>query len=446
MRRVGYLVSVLTILLVSPGSVLAQTPQQEEVNFRSQGIIHFDTQLTTSACNIPGQSAFGGGSILWPADLDPEWIRLWTQMGAEYNIDPKLIAAVYTAEHSGTYPPTTGDGGTAAQGGWQQPPASANSSATGPFQILSTTYDGLRGREPLLPARTDRGPTDPRNDPEHASRAAAVYLQGIEAVEGLPAGSGSQPQGFLPNRAEEPYTAASVGIRYNQGPAWHDGMQVAGVNRAFEYADQVAESYLALGGRNAIAGAGGCSQLSAGDSSALGATVTRYAWDTYRGRGFYERTPDYEAAIIAAQGEGEYVGGVDGTVTQEQVPGVDCGGFVTRAMRDSGFDPNYNTNEYGGISGYGSRGGGTTIAQRNYLNLPESGWTRINVTSTADLQPGDVAINNPASHTFMWIGDAVDFETGVASSAWSRTGNGRAPMSGIENPLDARWEWYRRTR
>ena len=42
--------------------------------------------------------------------------------------------------------------------------------------------------------------------------------------------------------------------------------------------------------------------------------------------------PAYAAAITKAKAEGQYVGN----------DGVDCGGFVTRLMIDSGFEPNYN--------------------------------------------------------------------------------------------------------
>lgn len=235
-----------------------------------------------SAQAVPGG---GGGAITWPADLDPEWIRLWTEAGELRNVDPKLIAAIFTAEHGGRFYPTSGDGGSAATGGWRQP---SSSTATGPFQILNGTYDGLASQEPSLPARTDRGPTDPRNNSRHASVAAAVYISNIEGVPGLPAGSGDQPQGFLPRRAEIPYTAASVGIRYNQGGAWHDNYGVQGVNAPYAYADQVAETYILLGGQQATdAGTLQCANAGAivGTASSLG-DLTYFsqrdsAWGSY---------------------------------------------------------------------------------------------------------------------------------------------------------------------
>lgn len=378
----------------------------------------------------PGSGDF---SINWPVDLDPLWIETWEQMGAEYNIDPKLLGAIFTAEHGGNFYPTTGDGGSAANGGWRQP---SSSTATGPFQILDGTWDGLRRSEPLLPARTDRGPTDPRNDYVHASRGAAVYISQVGGVPGLPAGSGDQPQGFKPNRSEVPYTAASVGIRYNQGGAWHDGMSVQGNNFPFEYAQQTADTYTLLGGQDAT-GPGGCDTATNFNGNFLG-TIEAYAWSDYRGRGYITPKPEYEAATAEAVRVGEYVG----------YNGIDCGGFVTRTMRNSGLDPNYNTNAYGDIGGWGARGGGNTPIQTRYLTNPNSGWEEIPVSSTADLQPGDVAMDtdNP-SHTFMWIGSELNFETEIASASGSTNpGVSRAPMSGRENPMDGRWHWYRKVR
>ncbi len=236
------------------------------------------------------------GSILWPADLDPEWIRIWTEVANEKRIDPKLLAGIFTAEHGGKFYPVSGDGGSTTNGGWRQP---SSSSATGPFQILDGTYDGLAAQDDRLPPRTDRGSTDPRNNPYTASLAAAQYIQNVEGVPGLPAGSGDQPQGFKPSRSEEPYTAASVGIRYNQGGAWHDGREVAGVNHAFAYADQVADTYRLLGGQDATDSgiSGNCiSSIGSGNFARLGDMIYYSQRDSQWG--------DYGRGTIAACGCG----------------------------------------------------------------------------------------------------------------------------------------------
>lgn len=161
-----------------------------------------------------------------------------------------------------------------------------------------------------------------------------------------------------------------------------------------------------------------------GSVGALLETIKKYAWPDYRdfgSPGAMELTPAYAAAIKAAQGRGEYVGGYDR-------PGVDCGGFVTRAMRDSGADPEYNNKN------------GPTGTQKAYL---ESSPKYRKVAPSEPLMPGDIAIK--VGHTYFYVGKLDGFNgdsasASVQSSAGS--GDGRAPMAG---PNDTRsdYDWYR---
>lgn len=165
-------------------------------------------------------------------------------------------------------------------------------------------------------------------------------------------------------------------------------------------------------------------------------TTLDYAWPDYRSRGTpeaLEMKPAYEEAVRRAQSEGRYVGGVD---SDGNTPGIDCGGFVTTVMFDSGFDPTYNHNATGGPTG-------------TQLQWARDNWTKIGeVQSTAELQPGDVAFEvnadgSNSGHTFMWVGEIPGFEYPIASSSLHH----RAPMSGAENPLSSgsrHVEWYRK--
>ncbi len=164
------------------------------------------------------------------------------------------------------------------------------------------------------------------------------------------------------------------------------------------------------------------------DAEGVVGTALLYAWPEYRsvqeyGAARREQKSEYADAHRAAAQRGEYLGGCNGN---------DCGAFVTRVMRDSGFDPNYNSSN------------GNTVYQRSYLEANWSVVGRGNQISTADLLPGDVAMRD--GHTFMFVGDQPGFESVIASSSYSegcRSATVRAPMAGREIVTDSRLTWYR---
>lgn len=130
--------------------------------------------------------------------------------------------------------------------------------------------------------------------------------------------------------------------------------------------------------------------------------------------------PDYSEAVSRRLSEGKYVGG-------GSHPGIDCGGFVTTLLQDSGFDPNY--------------GGGSNVpVQHNYVI--SNGWQVID--NIEDLQPGDVAFNSKNSHTFVYVGDIDGFGSMIASASYggSNSNKWRAPMAGTENIHNV--TWYRK--
>ena len=168
-----------------------------------------------------------------------------------------------------------------------------------------------------------------------------------------------------------------------------------------------------------------------GDAGALQSLVMEYAWDTYHSPTFTDRKPAYADAINKRLASGKYVGGsVNG------VAGIDCGGFVTTLMQESGFAPNYNS------------GNGNTAIQETWVRT--NGWKLLNVNpgtpvDTSLLQPGDVAFTT--GHTFVYVGNIPGFHSNIASASYGDS-SGRAPMAGHEsltrNSKGETVRWYRK--
>lgn len=159
----------------------------------------------------------------------------------------------------------------------------------------------------------------------------------------------------------------------------------------------------------------------------LAQTISAYAWPDYHAAPYLNKEPAYASAVARAVSQGRYVGG--GTY-----PGIDCGGFVTTLMIDSGFEPNYN---HGGKL---SAGAGPTTVQMQWLN---QNWQNLGPASsidTAKLKPGDVAISS--DHTYVYagpLGSISGFHSNVASASY---GIWRAPMAGHEPLNMAGFTWY----
>ncbi|MBQ8992386.1 hypothetical protein IJ090_03075 [Candidatus Saccharibacteria bacterium] len=172
---------------------------------------------------------------------------------------------------------------------------------------------------------------------------------------------------------------------------------------------------------------------STGDVGSLQSLVLEYAWDHYHQAPFTERKPAYAEAVAKRVANGQYVGGsVDGAA------GIDCGGFVTTLMQESGFAPNYNA------------GGGNTAAQESWVKA--NGWQLLNANehtavNTSLLQPGDVAFTT--GHTFVYVGDIPGFDSKIASASYSSSADeyARAPMAGRESLTygnNTTVRWYRK--
>lgn len=161
----------------------------------------------------------------------------------------------------------------------------------------------------------------------------------------------------------------------------------------------------------------GCSSGAASGDAVT--TAINYAWPQYHAKPYTTMKPEYKKATDEAKKAGKYIGGI-------QYPGVDCGGFVTRVMQNSGLDTSYG-------------GGGNTETQLSYLQS-SSKWTEIKPKSTSDMKPGDVAIKTSGGgHTYLFVGTVSGFGSNTASASL----DGRAPMAGSEKPADPEYRWFR---
>lgn len=238
----------------------------------------------------------------------------------------------------------------------------------------------------------------------------------------------AQELGFNP--ATQPYEGSPYVM--NNYDEVHKNMKIAtgdggGIN-AVDTRFGAFTIYSRLGG--ATASETGCS-----GGAVLGSavkTAINYAWPDYREAPYTKLKPEYAAAIAKAINDGQYVGGLPGE------PGVDCGGFTTRVMIDSGADPGFN---YGGKI---SNGAGNTLQQKKYLDEAVATGKYLKLgpqTDTADLQPGDIAINS--GHTFMYVGSQPGFDGNAASSSVGPSS--RSPMASdtyFSNSAGD-FEWYR---
>ncbi len=175
----------------------------------------------------------------------------------------------------------------------------------------------------------------------------------------------------------------------------------------------------------------GCDSTGSGTIAAAVQKAIDYSWPDYHAAPYLKMKPSYKTAINKAVGNGEYVGG-NGN------PGVDCGGFVTRVMRDSGADPNYNWGPHNSQQG-------ATPAQQAYMDAHSDKYEKLGaISNTSKLQPGDIAINS--EHTYMYVGKQSGFNGNSASASVSFTGDSwRTPMAStayFSNSAGA-FIWYR---
>lgn len=285
----------------------------------------------------------------------------------------------------------------------------------------------LRKNKPELVKYTDTAYDTVRNPSANIPAADGDALLNFE-LDYLYDESNSRPvsaKGFG-NAGNEWSTLKLQQTVANATVFWHNNFEVSAdsADRVLQtrggYADTIYSKY---SGKTATgsAASGSC----AAGTGNLNATVLAYAWPTYKGSPYMQRMPEYINAVNSAINKGIYVGGY---------AGVDCGGFVTLLMINSGFEPKYN---YAGKSSSGAgnvEGGQTPWLKANWTSLGSS--SSINPSK---LQPGDVAVSS--EHTFVWVGDIPGFGSKIASASFGD----RAPMADTaQSPTQSGFTWYRK--
>ena len=164
-----------------------------------------------------------------------------------------------------------------------------------------------------------------------------------------------------------------------------------------------------------------------GASSSLQEYTLKYAWPQIHHEPRIQRKDEYIEAIYKATDEGRFFG---------SHYGVDCGGFVTTLIYDSGFDKTYNFDAKGG----------NTVVQRLWATLNWQYLGSANGTYEPDgskftddkLQPGDVAFS--PGHTWIYVGEINGFESKYASASQGE----KAPSAGGEGFDWAGAVWFRK--
>lgn len=178
--------------------------------------------------------------------------------------------------------------------------------------------------------------------------------------------------------------------------------------------------------------------------------VRRYVWPEHHSAPYLDRMPDYADIVAERQRNGLYVGGTVGGVA-----GIDCGGFVTTILNESGFDANYN---------YGGTGKASNVkwGQLPYIRESDS-WKMVNssvdtpISDESMLSPGDVGFSRctgstveslECGHTYLYIGEVSGYETHIASASYSSDGisSGRAPMAGFESITGSGVVWFHKVK
>lgn len=389
--------AVLIAISSAPINVNAQTTCTEKQLKDLQVAM---LNCTGDACAI---SATAAGTL--PPLIPEPYNGAFTAAGTKHKVSPALVAALFTEENFTHTQPADLAARWASfikshpdpNSGWPVSPDNAQ----GPFQFIPSTWAAY-------------GEGGNINHLADAANGAANYVAANGATIDKPPSSW-QNAIFAYNHAQ--WYVDAVMLYYNF------------YNNGGGAASNVTTPASASALCGVAAATGPCSNNLGPSTKAvpgnLFQTILVYAWCEYHSPPYTNKKPPYEAAIQAAQGRGEYVGG-------GQYPGVDCGGFVTRAMRDSGTDPDYNAYQ------------SNVVSQWRYVeDHPEKYQRLTGVSGTGQLQPGDIFFNGDLSHTYFYVGSQPNFKGNSASASFSTTGaSWRAPMASTAYDISSA-TWYR---
>jgi len=180
-----------------------------------------------------------------------------------------------------------------------------------------------------------------------------------------------------------------------------------------EYAKTVVEGVKSTIPSDGATTSDGCGDSTVGNGDVV-PTAIDFSWED--GRETHTPKDSYRKATSQAKKNGEYIGGCTGE---------DCGAFVTRAMRVSGSDINYNKQEC------------NTICQKDYMDNNPNKYDKVGVdVSTNKLRPGDIAIS--ASHTYLFVGKQPGFKGDSAGASLC------SHFPRAHNKYDNGFTWYRK--
>jgi hypothetical protein len=230
---------------------------------------------------------------------------------------------------------------------------------------------------------------------------------------------------------------------------WHASFErsadtVSQIQERIDAANKFLQQFSGSAGGSSTSGGSNCSSSFSGGN--LIETLLAYAHPKYYPNNYSGPVPPpkpaYVEAATKAQSEGKWVGGgnIEGDSNQAGYPAIDCGGFVSLLLINSGFEPEYN---------YGlDMSKGASNQQYGQLPWAKENWSFIGNggdINVSDLRPGDVAFSD--GHTFVFVGQVDGFESQYASASYSWW---RAPMAGGmwngggESVTNPEYVWYGR--
>lgn len=396
---------IALVVVVSAGmsfghSVNALSVAQKSVF--SNGIYEFDTEVAT--CDTGNSTQLSAEGL--PTDIAKSIETLkhqYEQAATATGVPWQLIAAVHYRE-GGNNPSLDLQAGNPIGGPWNNaasypyghPKDLEQSAEFAAKQLIGMSSSGGVVNKPI---------NTPSPDPEAIKDTLYSYNGRAEAYAQQAAALGFDP-------VKQPYEGSPYVM--NNFDSKHMNMKIITRNHGgLDGTDTRFGAYTIYTKLGGAMGGGGCPNGAVAGNAVQ--TAMNYAWPDYHPAPYLVMKPEYQAAINKAKAAGEYVGGLDH-------PGVDCGGFVTRVMRDSGADPNYNW-------GPNDPRQGPTTSQQAYLDAHPEKYERLGpMTDTSKLLPGDIAINS--SHTYIYVGKQPGFNGNSASASVSFTESGwRTPMA-----------------
>ncbi len=411
---VGLVITSVFLIMetLSPVYAMVKLPSGRDDEFAENNILFYNPSGGRSNCGDPTDSGSGGGGgsgsgndrlkeIVrqygeFAMDLQRKygspWEVIFAQMLHESGVGTAGVAASVAKNGYYNWLGITGTGGSLSVGTpyispsgrkWAQYPSIKNmmEAWAGTYVLRNGAYDDAFQE------------LDPNHYNLHAFLVKMIHHY-------APSSDGNDEAGYV-SAVESTINGAITEVRKEKG--WPSSAELA------------KKENIQIGGEMGMSGSKGgdkdvtpvSEECPDGDLQKL---VLDYAWPEYHAAPYITAKEAYSDAVKRRSAAGKYVGGIS-------YPGIDCGGFVTTLLQDSGYASNYNDSN------------GATGVQESWAK--SHGWTT--VTDIAQLSPGDVAFTT--GHTFVYVGKIEGFQSVIASASLDE----RAPMAGHESIQGARW-------